>query len=324
MRGFSIIELLVSIFITVLILGLAYVLYNSFFKHYKTSSSSLVSQMEDIIGYNIIRLDLEHVGYGIASDETTPIIKWNSSSKELVLHSTLNVSRKETEGYLIASCSGGSLTIDLDARGDSSAKNATVIRGNDKTCFATNATISGGSISVSPSCSQYNRYVAFPLPDSFSNKCNKCQCLGITYKLISSNLPKFCAPNTNKLQRVVGDGKGTPIINCVSDFKPVFALDTNGDGKPDELKEVLPSSNADIRNQLKQINLYILVQEGQKDSSFTYKQVAPCSSGGGMCVVYNDIDPDGNDYPVELKLPSDYKHYRWRVIKISAKPMDLQ
>ena len=327
MRGFSIIELLVSIFITVLVLGIAYILYNSFFKHYKSSSSSLVSQIEDIIGYNIIRLDLEHVGYGIASNETVPIISWSSASKELTLHSTLNVSNKQTEGYLIASCSSNQLTIDLDARASSSAKNVVVLRGNNKTCFVPLGTVetSGGvnTISGVSSCSINNRYIAFPLPDTFTNKCNVCQCLEITYKLSSSSVPNYCAPGSKKLLRKIGDGNGTPIINCVADFKATFALDTDGDRKPDKLDSSLPSTNAEIRNQLKQINLYLLVQEGQKDTGFTYNQATTCSSDSGNCVIFTDKDPNGNDYPVELKLPSDFQHYRWRVIKISAKPMDL-
>lgn len=66
-KGYSIIEVLITLFIVSLILSAAYFTYVSIFKSMKGESESVELQMEKIVGLELLRLDLEHVGYGIGN-----------------------------------------------------------------------------------------------------------------------------------------------------------------------------------------------------------------------------------------------------------------
>lgn len=126
-----------------------------------------------------------------------------------------------------------------------------------------------------------------------------------------------CSPNTYNLYRAVikqSDGKrnGEPILSCVRDFQVVFGLDENGNGKIEktEWKTKLPNKLYDLDKQLKQVRVYILFQEGKKDMNFTFKN--KITLGDSDVGTIKEFTPTG-----------DETHYRWRVIRITAVPINL-
>ncbi|WP_457643465.1 PilW family protein [Persephonella sp.] len=334
-KGLTILELLISMFIFIVIIGAVYFTYIKLLKGFKSESAKVETQIEKLVGTELIRLDLEHIGYGISSDETALITEWDSTNKELTLRSTLNNTREETIGWILIDCSGGggctavskSLpAVDRDYYVFYIDAIDKISKGKGEISIDT-----GGNISfktTSPTGGS-ERFIGFPITqevyDDTANGCNTGYCNIIDYALSNSNLIDRCNPNTYNLLRRVGEEAinntgGEPLLNCVADYTVTFDLDTDNDGTIDTYGYTLPATDTDgdgidndeIRNQLKRINFYILIQEGRKQNDFTFTNVVSC--GGGTCI--NGID-------VDLVLPADYQNYNWKVIKISVKPMDL-
>lgn len=137
-----------------------------------------------------------------------------------------------------------------------------------------------------------------------------------------SNFPERCYENSYILYRSTinqSDGKRNeiePLMDCVMNFQVAFGLDTNGDRNIDTWETDLNSladSNAngiadEIRQQVKQVNVSILFHEGKRDENFQF-------SGS---LNFSDVAALGNFTPT-----GDAVHYRWKVLQISVKPMNL-
>jgi type IV pilus assembly protein PilW len=65
-RCVSLVELLVSLIVVLLLLSAIYFGYISLFKTTSRETVSATSQIEKLLGLEILRLDIEHAGYGIA------------------------------------------------------------------------------------------------------------------------------------------------------------------------------------------------------------------------------------------------------------------
>ncbi len=286
-EGFSLIELLVTMVIIVLLAGVAYNGFSILMRRTKQESFSVTSHIEMATGLEILRLDIEHLGYGIAKDESEKIVEWGNGT--LTIRSTINNTEPETRGYLIAKCVGGSLTTIVDAREKTGAVSCSILRSRDKRFFATGS-ISGGDISVSgASCDNNEVYVAFPMvnPNGCANKCYEIQ----YYISTTADKPSWCNPHTGVLERKINSSR--PLLNCVADWKVVLdGINTSN------------ATNDDIRENLKSVKVYLLVQEGKRDVNYTFT--------GNTTI-------DG----ITLNLPDDYQHYRWKIIKFVVRPRNL-
>jgi len=138
----------------------------------------------------------------------------------------------------------------------------------------------------------------------------------------SSQMPIDCAEGTHILERVImnqsnGDVEARyPLLHCVADFQVGFGLDTNEDGVIDKWTQDLTSKTSeDIRKQLKQVRVYILLQSGKKDNSYKYPNntiyVGDLALGIGRSFdLFSNI--------------KDYQHYRWKLIKLVVIPRNLE
>jgi type IV pilus assembly protein PilW len=302
-KGFTLVELLVTFFIIVLVLGASYITYINLLKSFKGESKQVESQIEKVIGLELLRLDLEHAGLGIGVDQPDLPIQWDGSV--LTILSTLNNSNKSTYGWILVNCSTGSWPSDFVDNRETSNTNLVFLNASTREFVANLSSLT---------CPGSGVYLGFPVQNSVAsgsaNACSSQWCNIITYSLSSNQNISTCNPNTKNLVRKTGsgalnNGTGTPILSCVADFQVRFDLDTNGDNIADTLNtDTLPNTPNQLREQLKRINVYILMQEGKYDSKFNFT--------GNTTI-------DG----ITLNLPADYIHYRWKVIKISVKPMDL-
>ena len=131
-----------------------------------------------------------------------------------------------------------------------------------------------------------------------------------------SSHPVRCHPDTYELYRAEirqSDGKrnAQPILDCVLAFKVVAGLDTDGDHTIDEWRKDLTDLEAEeIFEQLKQVRVYIVYQEGQKAQGKVF-----------------DNDTIKIFYPGDLgnetiTVPSSY--YRWKLIEFDIKPYNLE
>lgn len=144
----------------------------------------------------------------------------------------------------------------------------------------------------------------------------------------SNDISARCAPGTGILYKANlnhSDGKVTqyPLYDCVADMQVVYALDTNGDGSVDfhgNQDELRILSAKTIRSQLKEIRVYILTHEGQKDRFFKY-------AGGPSVLVGEKLNGTdyGNSYDLS-KLQSigdSWKNYRWKIYTLVVKPKNI-
>jgi len=157
-------------------------------------------------------------------------------------------------------------------------------------------------------------------------------------------VPPFCAPSTGVLYKMtVNHSNGSylpiPLLDCVADMQVVLGWDTSEGGMANMIDAYssLPSSSTgdvnatgptgvatdikgwltdakSVREHLKVVKVYILAQEGKRDSNFTYPQA-------NMVV--------GNNLLGETSLTnlytfsSDQLKYRWKMYRIITRPKNL-
>jgi hypothetical protein len=150
------------------------------------------------------------------------------------------------------------------------------------------------------------------------------------YYISRKEISKICARGTGVLYKTTinQDSKVTkyPILDCVADMQVVFYLDTNGDGEPD-YHPVLADAKfeaADLREQLKEIRVYVLSQQGKADAGYTFPVADP-----EKAIVVGDplLDPALGQVWPQAKLAETFgagwRHYRWKLYTIVVQPKNL-
>lgn len=141
----------------------------------------------------------------------------------------------------------------------------------------------------------------------------------------ATNMPSMCANDSDMgiLYKATlnHDGGGLneiPLLDCVADMQVVFGMDNDedgdfvaGTGSPvDAYADELPGLTAkQIRDRVKEIRVYILAQEGQKDTGYTY----PTST-----------IPVGLYKTYDLTRITDWRNYRWKIYTIIVKANNLK
>jgi len=138
-----------------------------------------------------------------------------------------------------------------------------------------------------------------------------------------ASMPQACAPNTGILYKAtINQGNGArnpePLIDCVADMQVVFRLDTNNDGIIDSIVEDISGLSAQqIREQLREVRVYILSHEGQMDNAFRYN--------GSTINVGEEINSTffGRTFNLSSIIGTGWEHYRWKVNVLVVKPRNL-
>jgi Tfp pilus assembly protein PilW len=137
-------------------------------------------------------------------------------------------------------------------------------------------------------------------------------------------VPTHCAENTGVLLKRVmkhnGDSGGTfpvpsdsdyadytmPLLDCVADMQVSYVDDANT-----EQTDITGLSAAQVRTDVREVRVYILTHEGQKDPTFQY----PSST----VYVGNEVIGTGRSF--DLTAIPDYENYRWKLLTLAEKPM---
>ncbi|MCX5716927.1 MAG: prepilin-type N-terminal cleavage/methylation domain-containing protein [Nitrospirae bacterium] len=148
---------------------------------------------------------------------------------------------------------------------------------------------------------------------------------------VPATMPSACAPNTGILYKgTLSQANGTitelPILDCVADMQVVYALDNdedgdfvNGEGTPaDAYTDNLTGlTAAQIRTRVKEIRVYILAHEGQRDANYTYPNnsiaIPPASDPAA-----------GLGRTFDLTIITNYQNYRWKVYTLVVRPNNLR
>lgn len=309
-KGFTLTELMISMAIMSLIVALTFPAFTNLLAESRGETASEETHIDKIIGLELIRLDLENAAYGIGRNEATPPISLTFNTaippaiRALQLNSTLNNTNQSTVGWMIYGCSnafGKKLSDRVLADRRQDRTNTNIVLLDDDKNFTTTTT-------TTASCPGSGIYTAFPYAAGLNNACTTQFCTGVRYQLSDTNTLGNCAVGTQNLLRVVGGG-GDPVINCVADFTVTFDLDTDGDGvvnSPDA--QLLATTTAQIMAQVKNINMYILMQEGQRDNGLN-------TPNANWSIATNITLNTAN--------VTDANQYRWKEVRISGKPMSL-
>jgi len=139
------------------------------------------------------------------------------------------------------------------------------------------------------------------------------------------SISKTCAKGTGVLYKTTINQDSTvtdyPILDCVADMQVVLYLDTNGDGVPD----YHPAGDsgldsAELREQLKEIRVYVLGQQGKKDMSYSFP---------GKAIVVGDplldlkLSQEWTQSKMTDTFGTDWRHYRWKLYTIVVQPKNL-
>ena len=310
-KAFSLLELLIVIAISIILMSAVYYTYTTFFMGIKSERVNVEQEIEKIVSLEILRLDLEHLGYGVGKNSSGDYkiyeldnTKNIPTSPYLLIRTTLNNSNNNTIGWRI--CRNGNL-IKEEIEGTS----------NDFVYVDENGYVK--YIFTDGSCpSDTGVFIGYPFDNGGATGCNfngTTFCSEIKYYLSNSNLPKNCNPDTYNLLRKVNNGTGQPLLSCIADIKFTVDMDTDGDGKIDtrDVDDLTSYTEDQLRSYTKKINVYILYQEATPpDNKYRFKNYT--SDGTG-----NYMEIEGQ----KLYLPSGFERYKWKVIKISVKPMSI-
>ena len=381
-RGFTLTEVIVvmGIFMTVLMVTSA--TFDNVVKQMGQQSKSAETQIEGIVGLDVLRADLEQTGYGlptvfqgtpaateptlssitalsllwpdgfnpdtlndltsstksppraIESTDTTFNNDGSQGSKYLVLKSTLSGINQAVKKWSTVSYSGDSKSYQL---WDSAERDLT---GSERVIVLKNTFVNGIpqrqlGVNAGSFYSTFSNLTTLTIPhtdgdiyqvygvDEDTNLRMPFNRADYYIKSPPSPLPT-CAPNTGTLYKAVAShGSNSfltmPLLDCVADMQIVYGLDTGNTGLINSHTTNLPGTAQDIRDQLKEIRVYILAQEGKKDINFSYPyeeiKVGESFDGGTTLM--------GRTFNLKDLIISGWKNYRWKVYTIVVRPKNL-
>lgn len=138
------------------------------------------------------------------------------------------------------------------------------------------------------------------------------------------DMPASCAPNTGVLYKAtINHGNGArnpmPLLDCVADMQIVYGLDTSESGSVNFHTTDAPTTASDQRAQIKELRVYILAQDGNKDLLYKYHspivEVGESFDGG--------VTLTGRRFNLQTVIGDEYMNYRWKVYTIVVRPKNL-
>ncbi len=145
-----------------------------------------------------------------------------------------------------------------------------------------------------------------------------------------ANIPASCALHTGVLYKAMvnqADGKSSliPLLDCVANLQVVYSLDSTGSGAIDSHLDasfgtpgapgaLTSAQQLDILwNQLRELRVYILAQDGRRDPGYTYPNQTVTVGEFGM----------GSSVDLAATIGSEWMHYHWKIYTIVIQPKSL-
>lgn len=374
-RGFTILELLMVMLIMGFVLTAVSETFVGLLRGYKQQSKIAETNIEGIIGLEILRRDIESAGYGLpwnmsgASylEATDPnAIPYNDSISNpprpiLSDLDTNNRGRAAGTAYLVIKAMNVANNDTCKKWNPLLAATGTAPPWTSTNPASDNLTLSDNVIVISPGTPVTNSralvvsgatgtaFTQFGNLSGYSSPNETRMVYGVSpnsirmpfnradYYVSTSNLPGRCAPGTGVLYKaIVSQSDGSfppnnilPLLDCVADMQVVTYLDTNADGwdYPSDSYDIksngLPPSATyavdatTIRNELKEVRVYILAHEGQRDINYTQ----PTNPPGKILV--GESATLGRFFDFTTSGITNWQNYRWKVYTLVVKPSNL-
>jgi prepilin-type N-terminal cleavage/methylation domain-containing protein len=146
-------------------------------------------------------------------------------------------------------------------------------------------------------------------------------------------MPQRCAANTGVLFKAVvdqatGAQQELPLLDCVADMQVIYRWDRNRTGHivnadtTDSPAVIGTGSALDIRNQVREVRVYVLAHEGQIDRTYAFNNFTQGYCPTCVLVGENDFSAVGRVY--DLSNIPDYLNYRWKLYTLVVKTMNLR
>lgn len=375
-EGFTMVELLITMVIFVFTIAAASSIFVPLLTQFKQQSKLAETQIEGIVGLDLLRRDIEQAGFGLfsllpesvgfaytegsgntegtvpapstyndASNVPRAIVAGNNvaglgSSDYLVIKATSvavnDAAMKWT--YVVDPPAGGQVKVWGNAAEDLNNGDYVIVLDQQRKLV-----YEGGSFSVA-----FNQ-AAFPPPGfntlrmiygvdpdtSLRMPFNRADYY--IRRVAGTSIPARCAPGTGILMKSVinqangNRGAGMPLLDCVADMQVIFGFDMDEDGERGTFSDAnggtvtsflegatvaqvqaALSDATRLRRHLKEVRVYILAHEGQRDTTFTY----PTST-----VTVGEMNL-GRNYDLAAGI-TDWQDYRWKIYTISVKPNNL-
>ncbi|WP_136526610.1 prepilin-type N-terminal cleavage/methylation domain-containing protein [Geomonas ferrireducens] len=140
-----------------------------------------------------------------------------------------------------------------------------------------------------------------------------------------ATMPPACAPNTGVLYKAVlkqaanGGFSEIPLLDCVADMQVVYGIGPSGSGDITFHDTTLPGTGTaqEIRQQLKEIRVYVLAHAGRKDTGYSYPNTT-IDVGEKFAGALK-----GRSFDLEHQIGGDWRNYRWKVYPIVVRPQNL-
>jgi prepilin-type N-terminal cleavage/methylation domain-containing protein len=356
--GFSLIELLIVIAILGFVLAAISDMFVGLLRGYKQQSKITETNIEGVIGLEMLRRDIQSAGYGLpwiipagttyseVTNVTAPAYFYNDASnpprailsdfdtsgRAYLVIKAINVARNDacTKWTHLLSTGGTITTTTWTPLSENLKSTDWVIVISPGTPATTSRTLvaSGGffttfgSLSLAGfSSSDENRIIYGVDPKTVRMPFNRAD---YYVNNTSVTIPGRCAQGTGILMKAVlnqGDGgfsgSSLPLLDCVADMQVVYNLDTDLDGQANLFSNGLSPLIYDaqtIRDQLKEIRVYILAHEGQRDMSYTHT-INPMLVG--------ESATGGRLFNFATNGITNWQNYRWKVYTLVVRPNSL-
>ncbi|NOY39150.1 MAG: hypothetical protein GXO95_02655 [Nitrospirae bacterium] len=381
--GITLIEMLIAMVMFVLVIAAASAVFIPLLTQFKQQSKISETQIEGIIGLELLRRDIEHAGYGLPwnglitysesasnpfslNDAPTGTPRAIISQNNVTTYSAPNNIFNGTDYLAIkAATAAGNYVAgkwthlgvngtktwrpdreNINKKDDGTTNdNVRVIVISPGTTTATERTLvvdgtqfftmysNVTSTPWAPTDPTETRFVYGIDPDvDLRMPFNRSDYFVRRYDSSENNItPQRCAPNTGVLEKATvkhGDGGFAylPVLDCVADFQVTFWLDTDNDGDIDwpPSDDICTLTAKELREQLKEVRVYIVAHEGQRDANYDF-------SGDNSRETLSAMEISGTDSRTitftNLKTlvgNPDYKFYRWKVYTITVSTENLR
>lgn len=380
-KGFTLVELMITMVIFVLVIAAASQIFTGLLTQFKQQSKIAETNIEGIVGLEILRQDIEHAGYGLpwvipagityseasgspantyndASNAPRAIISGNNmtysspnnifNGSDYLVIKAANIATNNTAQRWTRLGTGDIKRNGLSGDNFENADRVIVISPGSTDANSRSLSVSGTAFYTT-----YNNTSSFAPSDATDTRIiygvdgdtnlrmpfNRADYYiwRATTNPSTDDVPDRCATNTGVLRKaVVNQSAGTfqggifPLLDCVADMQVIYQLDMNDDGTigtqanadgssvsssegatAATVQATLASASL-LRQRLKEVRVYILAHEGQRDVNYTYPNTVITVGEFGVGRNFN------------LTAITDYQNYRWKIYTIVVKPVNLR
>lgn len=152
------------------------------------------------------------------------------------------------------------------------------------------------------------------------------------YVRMPADMPPRCATGTGVLYKgIVNQADGLfneiRLMECVVSMQVIYGWDNDKDGDFEPgvagstdgyLNDINDRMSSEVREQLKEVRVYILAHEGQRVQGYTFSNF---TGGCSSCITVGEFGL-GRDIDLATVTP-DFLQYRWKVYTLVVKPANL-